>query len=380
MIAGLTGGGIVLAGGYAWYHFSGAKQTMQTANSVREYVQDAKESIVQKAPKNPNEVLSFLRGVAKSYAGVVPGAGAYIDQTFDHIDALRDTHGEEFEKILQATYDDVSGVLKEVQGKGLQGMDAATAGKLMNIVSKRVSELNALGKKVGADAFGKLEESYPQLASTLGGSYDELKAFAERSGPEAKKIVGDTVKQIQEIMTKSKDTPDAIKRASELVEEKGTQLKETVWNNVAKEADKYPELKELLNQNKAAFVAAGASFSSLSDVVERIRQVAKEGADPQKLNELKEYMQKRAKQAEEQGWEGLQSWIKSMPGGEEALKNLSDVDVQSLLALTKDKSDDAKHLAEETYQDVLKVLKEKAGKAKKIVDEGKQEAKQSKSS
>ncbi|GJE95506.1 hypothetical protein PsYK624_116910 [Phanerochaete sordida] len=380
LVAGLTGGGLVLAGGYAWYHFSGTKSTMQTANQVNQYIQDTKTSIVEKAPKNPNEVLSFLRGVAKSYAGAVPGAAGYVDQTFDHIDALRETHGQEFEKILQATYDDVAGVLKDVQGKGLQGMDAATAAKLMSIVTKRVGELNALGKKVGVDAFGKLEEAYPQLAGTLGSSYKELKALAERSGPEAKKLAQDTVQQVQDIMTKSKDTPDALNRARALVEDKGQELKEAVWSGAAKEADKYPELKELLSQNKAAFVAAGASFGSLGDVVDRVRQVAKDGADPQKVKELREYVQSRAKEAQEKGWEGLQSWVKSMPGGEEALKSLSDVDVQSLLALTKDKSEDAKHLAEETYQDVLKVLKEKASKAKKIAEEGKKEAKQSKSS
>jgi hypothetical protein len=61
----------------------------------------------------------------------------------------------------------------------------------------------------------------------------------------------------------------------------------------------------------------------------------------------------------------------------QALKNLSDVDIQSLIALTKDKGDDARKLAEETYQDVLKVLKEKSEKAKKIADEGKEGAKQS---
>ncbi|EKM54428.1 uncharacterized protein PHACADRAFT_258266 [Phanerochaete carnosa HHB-10118-sp] len=380
LLAGLTGGGAVLLGGYAWYHFSGTKQTVQTANQVKQYVQDTKDSIVQKAPKNPNEVLGFLRNVAKSYAGVIPGASTYVDQTFDHIDQLRDTHGEEFEKILQATYDDVTNVLKEVKDKGLQGMDAATAGKLMSIISKRVAELNELGKKVGGDVFGKLEQNYPQVASTLGGSYQELKAFAERSGPETKKLVSDTVKQVQDILSNSKNTPETVNRVRELIEQKGQQLKETVWNNVAKEAEKNPELKDLLNQNKAAFVAAGSSFGSLSDVLDRVRQVLKDGADPQKVNELKEFVQSRAKEAQTKGWEGLQSWIKSMPGGEEALKNLSEVDIQSLIALTKDKSEDAKHLAEETYQDILKVLKDKAGKAKKIADEGKQEVKQNKSS
>ena len=54
---------------------------------------------------------------------------------------------------------------------------------------------------------------------------------------------------------------------------------------------------------------------------------------------------------------------------------MSDVDIQALMALSKNKTGDAKQLAEETYRDVLKVLQEKAAKAKKITDAGVAEAK-----
>lgn len=57
------------------------------------------------------------------------------------------------------------------------------------------------------------------------------------------------------------------------------------------------------------------------------------------------------------------------------MKNLPDVDIQALFALSQNKGQDAKQLAEETYHDVLNVLKEKASKAKKIAEEGKEEAK-----
>lgn len=54
---------------------------------------------------------------------------------------------------------------------------------------------------------------------------------------------------------------------------------------------------------------------------------------------------------------------------------MSDVDLQSLMKISQERSGDAKQLAEETYRDIMKVLQEKAGKAKKIVDEGKEQAK-----
>lgn len=281
------------------------------------YLQDTKTKIQEKAPKSPNEVLNFLRNIAKSYAGAVPGASQYVDSTFDNIDKLRETHGEEFDKILQATYDDVSGVLKEVKDKGLSGIDAATAGKLMSVLGTRVAELNALGRKVGGDAFAKLQEEYPQVASTLGSSYEEVKAFAERSGPEAKKLVGDAVVQVQDILKNSKNTPDALNRARQVAQEKAQQLKEMVWDKTAKEVESNPELKELLSENKAAFVAAGSSLGSMSEVIDRVKQAAKSGGDQEKMKELKEFIQSKAKDAQAKGWEGLQSWVKMMPGGEE---------------------------------------------------------------
>jgi hypothetical protein len=253
----------------------------------------------------------------KSYAGVIPGVSSYVDETFDAIDQLHDNHREEFDKVLQETYNDVSDVLKDVKDKGLQGMDAATANKLMSVISKRVSQFNELGKKVGGDAFKKFEQKYPQVTGTLGSSYEELKSFAEQSGPEAKKLVSDTVSQIQDVMSNSKSTPDALNRARQLVEEKSQQLKELVWDKAAKEVESNPELKDLLNKNKGAFIAAGSSLGSFSEVIQHVRDVATGGFDKEKVKDLTEFVQSRAKDAQNRGWEGLQSWVKSIPGGGE---------------------------------------------------------------
>ena len=129
-------GKLTATAGYIYYHFSGAKKAVDASRAASQYYQETKAAIASKAPKSPNEVLNFLRNIAKSYAGAVPGASQYVDSTFDNIDKLRETHGEEFDKILQATYDDVSGVLKEVKDKGLSGIDAATAGKLMSVLGR----------------------------------------------------------------------------------------------------------------------------------------------------------------------------------------------------------------------------------------------------
>lgn len=51
-----------------------------------------------------------------------------------------------------------------------------------------------------------------------------------------------------------------------------------------------------------------------------------------------------------------------MPGGEEALKKVPDVDVGMLAQVAQNRGDEAKKLMGETYEDILKVL----GKRRKL--------------
>lgn len=260
-----------------------------------------------------------MRSVVKSYAGVVPGASGYVDSTFDTLDELHETHGEELDKILQGAYDEVSAVLKDAQSKGTNGVDVATAGKLMDILVKRTKELTELGAKAGSDVFSKLEEKYPMVAQTLGSSYGELKALAKRGGPEARKLVDETVSQVQELLSNSKSVPDGWNRAKELVQSKAQKVKELVWERATEEAKENPELQKLLQENKDTFVKAGSSLQSLREVLEKVAQAVKDGAsgNKEKMGELREFVQSKAQEAQSKGWGSLQEWAKSVPGGNE---------------------------------------------------------------
>ncbi|PSR81194.1 hypothetical protein PHLCEN_2v6529 [Hermanssonia centrifuga] len=372
--AGAAGGTFVLLGGYTYYHFSGAKQAVDATKNIQVYYKQAKDTISEKA-KNPSEALLHLRSIVKSYAGIVPGVSSYIDSSFDTIEELHEKHGEDLDQILNGAYEDIMNVVKDVKSPD-GGVDAATTAKLVDVLRKRLSELNDLGKKAGLDVVGKLEVKYPQVASTLESSYGELKSLAERSGPEAKKFVEDSIKEVKDIVS-SDTTPEALNRAKDLVQSKSKQLKEMVWNRALEEAKSKPEIKELLNQYKDTFLAAGASTGSLSEVIQKVKQMTKEGVDKEKINEVRKFVEEKSKQAQNKGWDGLQEWVKSVPGGDEALKRISesDIDLQALMQLSQKKGQDAKQLAEETYQEIFKVLQEKAGKAKKIVEEGKDEVK-----
>lgn len=179
--------------GYTYYHFSGAKTAVDAAKATKAYYEQAKQTISEKAPKSPNEVISFLRSVSKSYLGVVPGASTYIDTTFDTLGELQEIHGEETNKILTETYNELQAILKDAKS----GADLETAKKVWEVLGTRVMQLQELSKKAGSDAFVKLEQKHPQIAQLLGSSYSSLKQLADRGGPEAKKLYDDISKQVR---------------------------------------------------------------------------------------------------------------------------------------------------------------------------------------
>lgn len=181
--------------GYAWYHFSGAKTAVDASKAAANYYQETKRAIAENAPKNPSEVIEFLRKNTKSYAGLIPGASSYIDSTFDTFDQLHQNHGDEVNRVLQEGYDDIHKIIQESGN----GVSVETGMKVMGVLHKRMGELEEVGKKVGQDVFKTLSEKHPEIKEKLGGGYEELKDMAEKSGPEAKKILDDTLSQVGRI-------------------------------------------------------------------------------------------------------------------------------------------------------------------------------------
>ncbi|KAL6308114.1 hypothetical protein BKA93DRAFT_599867 [Sparassis latifolia] len=379
--AGVAGGTVVVAGGYVWYHFSGAKQVLDASNAVQEYYAKTKRAIVENAPKNPNDVLTFLRSTVKLYAGFIPGASSYVDATFDSLDELHDTHRGEVDKILGHAYDEVKGILKQRK----EGSDVETGMKVLEVVKRRMGELQGVGKKVGQDVMQNLGDKFPQVSETLGGGYNELKNMAEKMGPEAKKIFDDTTCQVKDIFSKG-FSPERLNQAKELIQAKTEavgKLAETssqdAWNKAVQQAepylDKLPEIKHLLNENASKFIAAGSGSSTVAqEVLARVREAAEAGVsgNEEKMRELRNFVSKKASQAEndgrgsiEKGWDALQQWIKTVPGGEDALEKTPEV--KTFIQLSRERSDDAQKLTHETYEAVLKVLEEKGQKAKKLI-------------
>ncbi|KAI0728220.1 hypothetical protein C8Q72DRAFT_885546 [Fomitopsis betulina] len=387
--AGVAGGGVVILGVYAWYHFSGAKIAVNTARQAHDYYQATKRSISEKAPKNPNEVIQFLRSTAKSYSSFVPGLSKYVDSTFDSLDELHETHGEEVDKILRQGYDEIWEILKDEKS----GADVQTGMKVMEILRRSSGQLEEVGKRVGQDVFHKLGEQYPELKEKLGGGYEELKRAAEKNGPEAKRIFDETTSQITQIFS-SGFSLDKLNEAQQLIQSKASEVSKATsgasqeaWNKALKEAspylDKLPDIRKLLEDNASAFIAAGLSKGGAAqEVLGRLKDAAQGDGAMNKEKELKDFVQRKVEEVGQRGeggleggWHALHGWIRSMPGGEEALKKVPDVDVGVLAQIAQNRGDEAKKLMGETYEDVLKVLNEKAEKAKKIAGKAKEESK-----
>lgn len=175
--------------GYGWYHTSGLKTAVQTSKDVKAYLQSTRDSVVAKAKEtaqNPSQALAYLRSVAKSYAGVIPGAQGYVDKTFDELDALHDEHGSEMDKILSET----TGELHRVASEG--GADTKTATQVYEVLSSSIKKLQELGKKAGSDML----ERNPAIKEKLGSGYEQLVSLAGRAGPEGKKALDEVSQQV----------------------------------------------------------------------------------------------------------------------------------------------------------------------------------------
>lgn len=130
---------------------------------------------------------------------MIPGAGSYVDTTFDSLDKIVAEHSEEATDITQKAYDDIQKIVNENSGKN--GGDLTKTGpdvafKVLEVLRKSTAELYELGKKAGGHAVDEVLEKNPQLKEKLGGGYEQLKSLVESGGPEAKKALDDVTSQV----------------------------------------------------------------------------------------------------------------------------------------------------------------------------------------
>ncbi|KAF8540628.1 hypothetical protein BDD12DRAFT_880270 [Trichophaea hybrida] len=344
MAAGVAGGLVTLAGGQ-----SPIPVTHGTISPApRKWCKPPALHSTRLKPQRPstpnrNEIVSFLRFTFGLYLSFIPGATAI----FDELDSLAESHGDELNNVLLEAYNDLKATLE----KG--GFDAPTV------------------KKVG------------EIAKRLG---DQLKELGKDMGQKAKKVVDEAYKEVGELFQQGV-SPQGIYKATQLVQEKTQQVKdlgrnaaEKAWEKGTQEAqqylDKVPQVKKVVEENmssiKAMALGGGLSTSMIPQVFQKVKEAAtSQGDSRENAEKLKKYFEDLAQQGKSKmggfqnsdTWQMVEKYIKSIPGGEEALKDTPSLN--ELISLSK-KGPEAEKLAKETVQEISEVLKKRIQQAKDL--------------
>ncbi|KAJ3786326.1 hypothetical protein GGU10DRAFT_174974 [Lentinula aff. detonsa] len=176
LLAGVTGGLVVIGAGYTYYHFSGLKRVVDASKQLRVYLEQTKQSVVN---KHPNEALNYLRQLVKSYVAVVPGSGFAVDKLFDSVGEIIEEHQKEASEILANAQAEVEGIVKQKD----QLTNTELAARIMAVVGKHMNEIGKLGAKAGGPVLQPVIDRLPEkvdFTEKVDQSVGMLKTFFDK--------------------------------------------------------------------------------------------------------------------------------------------------------------------------------------------------------
>jgi len=247
LYGGLFGGGAAVAVCYMFYHFTGVRGAVQTASQAKSYYDGAVDKLkvnFKEQTPDTNEAIEALQSYANKYARFVPGGQGYVDTVFKDIEVIRQKHGSEVDEIVSEAY----GQLRDASKKGLN-LEAVY--EAWDILTKQLQRLVSLAGDAGQDILN----NHPHLKNQLGGSFDQLKEYGDRFGPEAQKQVTQTFNEISDILKQGFQW-DTANQIRSLVQNKAQELQKLQkqafdhgWEQVKPMLDKNPKVKEFVDQN-----------------------------------------------------------------------------------------------------------------------------------
>ncbi|PSR74677.1 hypothetical protein BD289DRAFT_448458 [Coniella lustricola] len=365
--AGAVGGLVAAAALYGIYTVSPAGKLSRSINKTSKEAQKKyKEAATkfQESTPDAEQTVNYIKDLCYSYVAWLPGGRQYIDTAFNDLEKVRRNHKDEADAILKDAYNR----FKEVSKGGLSLETARRGLDVIADVAKKVAEL-------GADAVGDVLDEHPQVKEKFGGSLDQLKQLGDQYGPEAKKQVDETWKQLADIV-KAGFSADAISKAKNLIQEKTEQVKklgDEAWKKGLEEAqpllEKNPKVKELIEKNADALKQGNAK-----ELFDRARKAISSG----QTGDLESYVtsavdkakSKGSQVAKAAGGSGLEQYLDQLPNGSEILPKL-----QQLKEVAEKHTDESEKLVKETLQELKKVLEAKSEEAKKILENAKKESK-----
>ncbi|KAI4251362.1 MAG: hypothetical protein LQ352_004907 [Teloschistes flavicans] len=358
LVGGLVGGGAVLAGGYAWYHFSGARTLVNTAHETKATFEKYTTRFKESQPE-PAEAIKWLRDTARSYSFFIPGARGYIDTFFDDIDAIHKKHGKEVDQLVTEAYEE----LKESVGQ--EGVSVTSAQKVWEVLQKYSKRLGDLA----GDATKDILNNHPALKEKVGGNIDQLKQMGDRYGPEAKKQIEETYQQIGDVVKQSGVSASTIPQIQSLVQDKMQKVRELgnqLWDQGMEKAkpllDKSPEAKKVIEENKEQLKQGNAQ-----ELFEKIKESTQSG----NIDTLKEYVRNAVnnnKPSSGGGGGGLEQYLNKIPGGgSEIVPQL-----MKMYEMAQEQGEEAERLVKEAVGEIEEVLRRKVGEAQALVKKTKE--------
>ncbi|KAF2829138.1 hypothetical protein CC86DRAFT_318194 [Ophiobolus disseminans] len=337
-IGAASGAAAAVAVGYIFYRTSGARDIVMASKTTKAYVNSATKKIKETTPE-PNEALAWLRNAAQSYAAFIPGAKGYVDSAFDDLDSVREKHGDEVDQIVREAYDDMRSILSNGD------VSLVTAHKTWEVLSKHMSRIADLA----GDSAQQIMDNHPQLKEKVGGNWDKLKEYGDKYGPEAKKEVDRTWKQVSDVV-KTGVSPANIEKIKSIVQEKVDKLKtlgDEAWKKGMEQAKPYLDKnpKELFNRVKKAV----------------------ENGD---TGDLEGYVKSAADKAKDSGFGGLDQYLNKIPGGDQIMPKLSQ-----LQDVAQKHGDEAQNIMKNAISEIGEILKKRGDEAADLAKKAKEESK-----
>ncbi|KAI8952801.1 hypothetical protein F4801DRAFT_188937 [Xylaria longipes] len=358
--AGAAGG---LAAGVALYGVylmtPSGKMQRQVNKGVKEINQKYNEAAKKLQGQTPDMdgAIKYMKEFAYLYVAWVPGGRQYVDTVFKDVETLKENHREEVNQIISDAY-------KQFQELSKSGLSLEAASKAYNILADVANKFGALA----GNALTDILDNHPQAKEKFGGSIDQLKEMGENYGPEAKKQVDETWKQVKEILGGGVSAAN-LDKVRRLVEDKIQQVKklgDEAWNKGLEGAkpylDKNPKVKELVEKNASALKQGNAK---------EVFDQAKKAVESGDTGALEDYVNKAKSKGEQAASSlGIDQYFKMIPSGSEILEK-----VNQLKEVAEKHKDEGGKLLEETAQELKQVLEKKSQKAKEITEKAKKDAK-----
>ena len=351
--AGIAGGLIgaaLFAGAYSYTPTGKAASKVNKAftEAAKKYDEAAK-TLQQKTP-NADEAVSSIKQFAYSYVAWIPGGRQYVDTIFDDWEAIRKNHKDEADQIVNDAYKK----FQDLSKSGLSLESATKAYEILAELTKRVAELSG-------EAISSIIDNHPKLKEKFGGSIDELKSMGEKYGPEAKKQVDETWKEVRNIAAGGLSTAN-IDKVRKLVEEKVQQIKklgDQAWNKGYEELkpqlEKNPKIKELIDNN-----ADKLKQSNIKELFDQAKSALQSGD----VGNLEKYVQnavEKAKSSSTGSQSGLGQYFEMVPDSNEVWSKLQEIN-----QLAERHGEQGKQLLKETVQDLKQVLEKRSQQAGNI--------------